>query len=168
MWTEYIYVVGDCKCVFLNIALFICMLLLMQPKWQTVRRKVLKNCENSFPCCCLQGDREEFNQCQTQLKALYAENIPGNVNEFTAYRILYYILTNSSIGNCVDIISFSSFNIGNTEKNAGLNQCCTDIASTWYYWYWYFSFPWRPMAIRFWYLGNKYSSTITVGYETPQ
>ena len=39
------------------------------------------------------GDLGEYNQCQTQLRALYKQNLGGHPMEFMAYRILYFIHT---------------------------------------------------------------------------
>jgi hypothetical protein len=41
----------------------------------------------------LQGDLAEYNQCQSQLRELYREGLPGHDTEFAAYRILYLLMT---------------------------------------------------------------------------
>ena len=39
------------------------------------------------------GDLGEYNQCQTQLRALYTRQLGGHPTEFKAYRVLYFIHT---------------------------------------------------------------------------
>ncbi|KAI5066212.1 hypothetical protein GOP47_0018836 [Adiantum capillus-veneris] len=48
------------------------------------------------------GDLPEYNQCQSQLKGLYAEGIRGCNKEFAAYSLLYIIVHH---GNSRDLIS---------------------------------------------------------------
>ncbi|XXG94344.1 hypothetical protein Hte_000598 [Hypoxylon texense] len=44
------------------------------------------------------GDMGEYNQCQTQLRALYKAGHKGNPIEFKAYRILYFIFSLNPVG----------------------------------------------------------------------
>ncbi|RFU29049.1 hypothetical protein B7463_g7298, partial [Scytalidium lignicola] len=71
------------------------------------------------------GDLGEYNQCQTQLRALYAQNLGGNPVEFKAYRILYFIHTcNRTALN--DVLA----DLTTAEKEAPAIKHALDVRST--------------------------------------
>ena len=58
---------------------------------------------SSIPCrrFLRQGDREQFNQCQTQLEVLYDSGCNAtHLNEFLMYRLLYSLLLNDYKSRC--------------------------------------------------------------------
>jgi hypothetical protein len=72
-----------------------------------------------------EGDLGEFNQCQTQLRALYAQNLGGSPLEFLAYRILYFIHTcNRTDMN--DVLA----GLNSTEKNHNAVEHALDVRSS--------------------------------------
>ena len=71
------------------------------------------------------GDLGEYNQCQTQLRALYAQNLGGHSNEFKAYRILYFLHT----GNRTDMNDVLA-DLTTAEKNAPAIRHALDARSS--------------------------------------
>ncbi|KAG0345989.1 hypothetical protein BG004_002685 [Podila humilis] len=78
------------------------------------------------------GDLGEFNQCQTQLKELYEHNIPGNVMEFTAYRILYQLHTRNYLDIIAVLASLTPVQKGDAAVKHAL-QVRTALSSSNYY-----------------------------------
>lgn len=65
---------------------------------QSIRNKLTVEVYETHARICLEErDLSEFNQCQTQLIQLYDnEEFRTNYTEFTAYRFLYYMVTNDA------------------------------------------------------------------------
>jgi hypothetical protein len=60
-------------------------------------------------------DMNEYNQCQTQLKHLYAHGVKGSEAEFVAYRILYYVY----------LLSNSKYRKGSSDLAFMLSSICS-------------------------------------------
>ncbi|MEJ1278108.1 hypothetical protein NN561_009027 [Cricetulus griseus] len=71
---------------------------------QSIRTKFMVEVYEMYAHIALEtGDHEEFNQCQTQFKSQYGENLAGNVDEFTVCPIFYYIFTKNSGDNTMEL-----------------------------------------------------------------
>jgi len=68
-------------------------------------------------------DLAEYNQCQSRLVELFDEGLPGNVMEFTAYRILWSILQSSNF----DIIAL----LQSLSKEALQNDAVKHALAVW-------------------------------------
>ncbi|KAF8199140.1 SAC3/GANP/Nin1/mts3/eIF-3 p25 family-domain-containing protein [Pholiota molesta] len=90
-WDRYT-IVGTCQDIFKDY-----LRLTSEPKPETIRPYAVQRIKNDFTVRVYEiharialesGDMVEYNQCQATLRTLYDLGIPGQVEEFTAYRIL--------------------------------------------------------------------------------
>ncbi|XP_019428729.1 PREDICTED: SAC3 family protein A-like isoform X3 [Lupinus angustifolius] len=72
------------------------------------------------------GDLPEFNQCQSQLKTLYAEGIEGSYMEFAAYNLLCVILHSN---NNRDLVSSMSRLSGESKKDEAVQHALAVCAA---------------------------------------
>jgi hypothetical protein len=126
------------------------------------------------------GDREEFNQCQSQLKVLYEQIDSTNRKEFTAYLILYYIfMSNKSDLQLLirklskddlndEVISFalrvrSAWNLNNYHKLLKLYKTAPKMSANLMDW---FVLTQRKQALKA--IIKSYRPTISVSFLTQE
>jgi hypothetical protein len=73
------------------------------------------------------GDLAEFNQCQTQLHAMYADRQPGCVAEFTAYKVCILFILNSMCSMYIQDYQDSTLTLESDIRHIGTDRCLSLI-----------------------------------------